>query len=324
MYKVYIFMGLMVSILLGQNLEQKENTYLQLQAEKQSNQQKLDSLNQSLDHILTEIDVQKSKNENGNGVARLMSTAFTITKNIETMENYIKETNLNILKLEKELNAIYTQHMASLEKRLNENVSKSEREKLEQELGILAEKRIRVFPLFRNFSFNPAKINDIDLSHVHDNFEKEILLDYLKSALTQVDSNLGVIQQKEEELEDNKRLEEKADLFIGDVANSRIMGFYESSLAINAQTFSEDDHIRGGPIDNNKDWDYALENSISNTMNFLNQLEYLGMPPDELVSRFKISTKNPVTSDEYLEILKSSREFLTLYRNMLNKKISEK
>ena len=187
----------------------------------------------------------------------------------------------------------------------------------------MAEKRILVFPLFRHFSFDPAKVKEIDLKNTDNEFEKEILIDYLLSAHAQVDSNLNIIIKKEEELEENNRLKEKADIFMGDVANSRIMGFYESSFATKASEASLEETLRNGPSDTDKNWDYAMQNSVSNTVNFLNELEYLGMPPDELVKRFKISPENSVTTDEYLEILKSSRDFLTLYKNMLGKKIAE-
>jgi hypothetical protein len=187
---------------------------------------------------------------------------------------------------------------------------------------LLAEKRIRTFPLFHTFKFNPTKINSIHMNVITDNLEKEISMDYLKSALAQIDSNIHVITEKTEELEDNKRLEEKADLFMDDIADSRIIGFYESTSNNATDALNTEYGREKFPIDNQKQWDYIQSNSIANTIDFLSQLEYMGMPSDENINRFKISPDSPLDSEEYLEILKSSRAFLKIYRNMLVKKIS--
>ena len=146
------------------------------------------------------------------------------------------------------MNNIYSKKMAEIEKKLDGDISETQKKQLEKDLGILAEKRIHVFPVFRDFNFNPQKIKEINLSEADDQFEKEIFLDYLKSALAQVDSNLTIIEQKENELEDNKRLEEKANIFMGDVANSRVLGFYDAQLPGNASESESNKNLReNGP-----------------------------------------------------------------------------
>lgn len=325
MYRYVILLGLFFSSALGQDILEKENNYLKLQSEKQSAEEQLDSLNLSLDKMLTKIDQAKLKKQDEDKTAKLMSGAFSISKVIEEKEEQIKALNDSIVKLEKELNSMYSKRIALLEQQLDNDITEQEKEELERELILLAEKKISVFPLFRNFNFNPEKINEIELSEVQNNFEKEILLDYLKSALTQVDSNLTVIEKKQEELEDNRRLEEKAELFMDDVANSRILGFQEST---SEKKEVEDPLGRyeewNNVLTNGDEWNYIQDNALANTMNFLSQLEYMGMPPDERINRYKISTQTPVTSEEYLEMLKSSKQFLIIYRRMLLKKITDK
>lgn len=323
MYKYIIISSLLLSFLFGQELPDKENEYLELQSRKQIAEQQLDSLNKSLDTILKRIDEKKSRSKDEGEVARLMSTAFSITKKIESKENQIRTLNGIIVKLEKELNTIYSKQMADLEKQLKGNISKEKKEKIEQDLNLLAEKRISVVPLFYTFRFNPTKINAIHMGNIKDDLEKEISLDYLKSAVAQVDSNIQVITEKTQELEDNKRLEDKADIFMDDVAESRVLGFYESSALGEASEGPTDVYGRNEyPIDNREEWKYVQDNAIANTIDFLSQLEYMGMPPDDYINRFKISSATLIDPDEYLEILKSSCDFLKLYRNMLLKKIA--
>ena len=325
MYRFIVILGILFSTAFGQEILDRENEYLQLQVKKQSTEQQLDSLNQSLEIVLKEIDEEKTENKDEGKIVKLMSTAFSMAKEIEKKETQIKSFNSAIVKLEKELNTIYFREMATLEKQLDGNIGKEEKDKLEQELILFAEKRIRVVPLFRSFNFNPEKINMINLADVTDDFEREISLDYLRSALAQVDSNILVITEKKEEFEDNKRLEEKADLFMSDVAESRVLGFYESSTSADAMEGPTDTYNRwGDPPDNGDEWIYVEKNAIANTIDFLSQLEYMGMPPDDRINQYKIATDSPISTEEYLEILKSSREFLSLYRSILLRKIAGK
>ena len=322
MYKYIIISGLLLSLLYGQEVLDKENKYLQLQTSKQIAEQQLDSLNQSLDVILKKIDEEKSKNKNEIKVANLMSSALSITKKIESKEDLIQTLNSRIIKLEKELNTIYSKQMTDLEKQLHGNLNRDEKDRIEQELDLLAEKRISVVPLFYTFRFNPAKINTINVTSMTDDLEKEISLDYLESALAQVDSNITVISEKTQELEDNKRLEEKADIFMDDVAESRVLGFYESSAYSAAAERETDVYGRNRyPIDKGE-WAYVQDNAIANTIDFLSQLEYMGMPINDHINQFKISASELITPEEYLEILRSSNDFLKKYRNMLLKKIT--
>lgn len=321
MNRFIIILGLLFSFLIGQEIPDKENEYLQLQSNKQIAEQQLDSLNQILEVTLKEIDEEKSKHRDEDKITELMSTALTKTKEIEKKEVQIKSLNGSIIKLEKELNIIYSKRMAILERELDNDISKEERNKFEQELFLLAEKRIRVVPLFQNFKFKAEKINAIDIAGINDELEREISLDYLRSALTQVDSNIKIITEKTKELEDTKQLEEKADLFMDDIAESQVMGFYESSTA---EALAETDRNDAWLTykDDNTEWAYAERNAIANTIDFLSQLEYMGMPSDDRINRYKLTSDYPITAEEYLEMLKSTHDFLNIYRNMLLNKIS--
>ncbi|MBN1408863.1 MAG: hypothetical protein JW956_13785 [Calditrichaceae bacterium] len=322
MYRYIIISGLLLSLLYGQEVPDKENQYLQLQTSKQIAERQLDSLNQSLDDILKKIDEEKSKNKDENKTTYLMSSALSITKKIESKEDLIGTLNNRIIQLEKELNTMYAKQMADLEKQLQGSLKQDEKEKMEQDLNLLAEKRISVVPLFYTFRFNPAKINIIDVTSITDDLEKEISLDYLKSALAQVDSNITIISEKTQELEDNKRLEEKAAKFMDDVAESRVLGFYESSAYSASAEIETDVYGRNRyPVDKGE-WTYVQENAIANAMDFLSQLEYMGMPVNDHIYQFKISASELITPEEYLEILKSSNAFLKKYRKMLLKKIA--
>ena len=123
MNRLIIILGLLFSFLIGQEVPDKENEYLQLQSDKQMAEQQLDSLNHSLELTLKEIDEEKSKNRDEDKIAKLMATALNTTKEIEKKEIQMKSLNGSIIKLEKELNIIYSQHMANLEKQLDSDIS---------------------------------------------------------------------------------------------------------------------------------------------------------------------------------------------------------
>jgi len=307
--------------LFSQEMTAKEREFEQLQNEKILLQQAVDSLNGQLNQILARIDQHKARPDaDKKRTAEWMAQALSVSKQIERTEKGIKETDQRLSALKQDLSADYARQITALQKQLDRGVSTEQREQIEQELFFLANKRLMVAPLIAALPFDPQRIITIDLQASRDSLDRAILRDYLQNALVSIDSNLQVISRKEKQVEDAKRLEEKARLFADDVAHSRVLGVYEERGS--SPTMESDKNL-----DYSEDL-YANRGALANTLNQQNdllvlvrQLQRMGLSLDDKIDRRTLAAGDTLTIEQYLDLLKKSRQFLTLYRGMLQAKM---
>jgi len=305
----------------SQDLTIQEKQFEQLQTEQTILVNGIDSLNVLLNSILTKVDQQKGQaNPDKKKITDLMSEALSLSKEIEKREDQLNQNDKILRELKKDLGEYYSNKIADLQKQLDKNISNGKKKIIEQELFLLANKRLLVSPIISSINFNPEKINQINLKIAQDNFEKEILKDYLQTALANVDSNLNVITKKENQLEDAKRLDEKANIFAEDVANSRVIGVYEErSSVLAAESDKNLDYT--GRIFTNRD---AIENTLNQQNDLVvlaNQLQQMGLNIDEKIDLQMIAPGETLSFEQYLELLKKSRDILSQYRSILIAKI---
>ena len=307
--------------LFSQEMTAKEREFEQLQNEKILLQQAVDSLNGQLNQILARIDQHKARPDaDKKRTAEWMAEALSVSKQIERTEKGIKETDQRLSALKQDLSADYARQITALQKQLDRGVSTEQREQIEQELFFLANKRLMVAPLIAALPFDPQRIITIDLQASRDSLDRAILRDYLQNALVSIDSNLQVISRKEKQVEDAKRLEEKARQFADDVSHSRVIGVYEERGFSSAMETDKN-------LDYSEDL-YANRGALANTLNQQNdllllvrQLQRMGLSLDDKIDRRTLAAGDTLTIEQYLALLKKSREFLTLYRGMLQAKM---
>lgn len=310
------------ALLFSQEITSREREFEDLQNKKILLQQAVDSLNGQLNQILTRIDQHKSRPDaDKKRTAEWMAQALSVSKEIEQTEKGIKETDQRLSALKQDLSAAYARQITALQKQLEQEVSPQLRGQIEQELFVLANKRLLAAPLIPALPFDPQRIIAIDLQASRDSLEQAILRDYLQNALVSIDSSLQLISRKEKQIEDAKRLEEKARLFADDVAHSRVIGVYEERGSSSAMETDE-------YLDYSENL-YANRSALTTTLNQQNdllvlvqQLQRMGLSLDDKIDRRTMAAGDTLTIEQYLDLLKKSREFLTLYRGMLQARIN--
>ena len=311
---------LLCSVLPAQELIQNENRLVQLEEAKRINANNLDSLNIQLENYLEKIDSRKAQRvQSKDEIASLMARAFSISKKIESKELQLKKIHNNLRAIKNYLNNQYTVLIDSLQQDLTSNKSIKDKQVLEEEFLRLIEKRMQVSPILQTLSFDPKKIQDIKISATEDSLEKAIYIDYLQSALNDIDSHLISIGKKQNELEGMIRLEKKADIFISDIEDSRIFGFYEKAGEKN-------DNRDGGGHYNGLDYGEKIDNNsqIDNFVILLNQLYKAGVEIDMPHRDESLYPGNEAqTLEQYLELVKKTRKYLEQYRKTVENKLNE-
>lgn len=311
---------LLCSVLPAQELIQNENRLIKLEEAQRINSKNLDSLNIQLENYLEKIDNKKAQRvQSKDEIASLMARAFSISKKIESKELQLKKIHNNLRAIKNYLNNQYTVLIDSLQQDLTSNKSIKDKQVLEEEFLRLIEKRMQVSPILQTLSFDPKKIQDIKISATEDSFEKAIYIDYLQSALNDIDSHLISIGKKQNELEGMIRLEKKADVFISDIEDSRIFGFYEKAGEKN-------DNRDGGGQYNGLDYGEKIDNNsqIDNFVILLNQLYKAGVEIDMPHRDESLYSGNEAqTLEQYLELVKKTRKYLEQYRKTVENKLNE-
>lgn len=312
---------LLCSVLPAQELIQNENRLVQLEEAKRINDKNLDSLNIQLENYLEKIDNKKAQRvQSKDEIASLMARAFSISKKIESKELQLKKIHNNLRAIKIYLNNQYTVLIDSLQQDLTSNKSIKDEQVLEEEFLRLIEKRMQVSPILQTLSFDPKKIQDIKISATEDSLEKAIYIDYLQSALNDIDSHLISIGKKQNELEGMIRLEKKADVFISDIEDSRIFGFYEKS-GENSDNGGVDGHYNELVV-NGRGKDYNSQ--IDNFVILLNQLYKAGVEIDMPHRDESLYSGNEAqTLEQYLELVKKTRKYLEQYRKTVENKLNE-
>lgn len=308
---------LLCSVLPAQELIQNENRLVQLEEAKRINAKNLDSLNIQLENYLEKIDNKKAQRvQSKDEIASLMARAFSISKKIESKELQLEKIHNNLRAIKNNLNNQYTVLIDSLQQDLTSNKSIKDKRVLEEEFLRLIEKRMQVSPILQTLSFDPKKIQDIKISATEDSLEKAIYIDYLQSALSDINSHLISIGKKQNELEGMIRLEKKADIFISDIEDSRIFGFYEKSV----------DNKNDGGHYNGLDYGERIDNNsqIDNFVILLNQLYKAGVEIDLPHQDESLYSGNEAqTLEQYLELVKKTHKYLEQYRKTVENKLNE-
>ncbi len=318
MIKEILSLLLFVTLIAAQPLVERESRLFELEKEQILMQNKLDSLKIRLEWQLQRIDQLKSeKDKDKDEIARQMAKALTASKTIEKYESALKVNK------EKQQQAKFTLHnrysflIDSLQNSLNKAKTKEKRQNIELQILILADKRIRISSFLQPLSFDPKKIKEIDLRKASSNLERAICKNYLELALADIDSHLTVISNKRDELEEIIRLEKKAEVFLGDVEDNKIFGFYEQN---------EPQIQENAPKPPFIDYPRSIQDDPVPTTEFQIIFKQIHKSVSEMgisdMDKFLFSIDKSMSRQEYLKLLKKSYEYLELYRKVIINKLS--
>ncbi|MGD9899896.1 MAG: hypothetical protein AB7T22_12295 [Calditrichaceae bacterium] len=314
---IILVISLFFSSLSAQLLSETEQKMMALEKKEQLQNVKIDSLKKNLETALYRIDQKKSaKGADSKQIAAMMADAFDISKKIETEEAVLKSIVNNLQTVKITIHKICTQKIDSLQKNLKKTNSDFEKKKIEQEIFRFAEKRMLALPVFNDLKFDPRKIRDIDLKNASEGIEQSIFKDYLTQALAEIDSHLIDIRKRHDEIDEMKRLEAKAEIFLADAQDSRIFDFYAQSQ----------DDISTRPAETTDyQTDYNKIGQIDAFRTMILQLYEVG--PEIGISshnKFIFPDEKTLSRDQYLEVMNATQKYLELYRKLILKKLERR
>ncbi|MGD9489522.1 MAG: hypothetical protein AB7W47_16000 [Calditrichaceae bacterium] len=308
---------LFFSTLTAQSLSDEEQKMMSLEKKEQLQNMKIDSLRKNYETALDKIDQKKSAKEaDSKEIASMMAGAFDISKKIEKEEAVLKSIHDNLQTVKLTIYKICTQKIDSLQNKTGKKSNDSEKKKIEQEILRLAEKRMLALPVLTDLKFDPRKIRDIDLKSASEGIEESIFKDYLAKALAEIDSHLTAIRQRRGDLDEMKRLEAKAEIFLADAQDSRIFEFYPQS---------QDDLSTRPAETSDYQYDYNKSGQIDAFRTMILQLYEVG-PEIGINSQNKniLSEDKSLSRDQYLELIKTTQKYLELYRKLILKKMENR
>jgi septal ring factor EnvC (AmiA/AmiB activator) len=302
----------------GQTLNELENKYDQLFHSWSTESVKIDSLKAVLDKQVEQIDDEKKKvNPNKGRIKNLMAQSVTYTNQISKSQRRIEELNLNIENIKRELDTKYSAAIDSLNMLDKSKRFKGTRDELNSLLLTLTIKRLVVSPSVSALSFQPEKILSIKPEKNQDSVEGMIYLDYLNTALSEVDKNLKEIGSKYFELKRFSELEKRTKKFIAEAE-------FEGGIRTGRIRSEDRSTSRSGETSTNSDVIFESNSElalhIQNYSAMIDQLSALH-PLSSSDQKIYDNMRKKFDTNEYLKLLEELKKRLGDYRNMLLNRI---
>jgi hypothetical protein len=306
----------------AQDITQLESQYINKSQQLQKVNQTLDSLQNQKTEFSQKINSAKSKGEiNTKNLADWMEKAQYLSQAIERNEKEANRLNKEISDISKRLDQKYIAAIDSLHRLQNSENGKSKKSELEGKILIYSEKRFLISPGFKNLSFDPKKMKEINLADSKDALEYKIKSEYLTKAKSEIDAYQQRINQSLTEVKDYIRLREKTDRFLEEVNDDRTFGsLAQLNLDKSSTAVFNDPNTYTGRDD--RLFELSLKTQAQSLLYLINNLS---LQDPELM---KYSGKESVTStdimmtaQEYADLLKQTNKILQYYQTIIDNKL---
>ena len=318
-FSVFLFLAITVQ---AQNITELESQYINKSHRLQKINQALDSLQKQKTEFSQKINSAKSERENNTKyLADWMEKAQYLSQAIERNEKEANRLNKEISDISKRLDQKYIAAIDSLHRLQNSENGKSKKSELEGKILIYSEKRFLISPGFKNLSFDPKKMKEINLADSKDALEYKIKSEYLTKAKSEIDAYQQRINQSLTEVKDYIRLREKTDRFLEEVNDDRTFGSLaqlnldKSSTAV----FNDPNTYTGGDA---QLFELSLKSQAQSLLYFINNLSL--RDPEMLKYSWKesiTSTDIMMTAQEYADLLKQTNKILQYYQTIIDNKL---
>ncbi len=309
------------SLLFAQNLPDLEKDYYATLAKFKQQQSKLDSLNERLARSATEIDNEKSQNKvNRDKLEKLMARALSLSTEIEEQQKSMEELQRSLAFKRDILSEKYTAMLDSMRAIEQSQRFTGSKHELQRRIRNIAEKRIIILPVTQSFSFDPQKIQSIQLNKAENDLEKEILTDYLQNASAEVDEWISSLQKAKLELEDMILLQEKTDEFLQDVDTEGVIGVLPAAEQNATLESADARELNFASILSEKSGVISLQ--IQAYLSLANQLDFKdsSLPTKTTATDLGVESRN-LSLHEYLKLLKHVEDLLKQYGTILAQKL---
>ena len=298
-----------------QSIDLLEKQYDGLKSTVEIENASLDSLKNILENRAKQIESEKQKeNPDDDKIVKLMAGSVTLFNTIDNKQEKLDERILQLKKLGKILEDIYSVKIDSLNQ-----LKKSSKEKageLDNEILFYTEKRLLVSPQIEMLSFNPKKILEIDLSKTKNSVERVSLSEYLFTALTEVSVVLSDVIKQSKEVNDALMLQKKTSKFLAETEFDR-----DFRLGNISRSSTERNDVNASFGGENK---LGIADQVNSYALLLDQLKIFDKSASINSQKFiyKHGEANFSLKD-YAELLKEVKQKLSDYKLVLTNKIEQ-
>lgn len=310
---LFIIFLMAVSAIHAQSAAELEEQYLLSTQSIRNERNVLDSLNRLMENTAKDIEREKKNSVPDRAkIVKWMAHAVTISNQIKEQQKGITYSETAEEEIRKRLERVYTQIIDSLKQLERSNLSDDETGILRNEMLSWTEKRILVTPMVSTLTFEPRKVQEIDLESTTDPLDRSIAEDYLKKALDEIDTHLQRIIVTRQEHEEITVLRRRTTEFVNEAYDQGRIGTITRSQTI-AKPASADG--LGSPLG-------VVEFTTIQVKSVVGLIQQLnsGMVLTQSYAS-PISSKSAMTQEEYIQLLKQAEKQLKSYRDLVQKKL---
>ncbi len=307
----------------AQGLQKLESGQTALTLELQTENRRVDSLRAVTENFSSQIEAEKSReNPSQKRLRQLMADALTVSQDLERHQQKAGELEKRLGQVNRELDAKYTAVLDSLQKLSNLKQYSGNRTDLDKQILEYAEKRLAISPQITGLSFDPKKIQQIDLSAAKDSLEHAIFADYLHHAQRDIDSHLEKIGKLRQEIEDVKMLREKTSDFLEEIESERDFGLLaQTNQTAGDKTFPTSNNVF---TQNEQGRNLAAGSQDQSFFMLMQQINQLDSRHELSQWISPLDSSNVTLSfDDYIQLLKQAEKLLRQQRQIVSEKLKK-
>jgi hypothetical protein len=325
MMKIYLTVFLFLTInVQAQDISELELQYINKSHQLQKINHTLDSLQNKKAKFSQKIHSAKSERKNNTKyLADWMEKAQYLSQAIDRNEKEAIRLNKEISDLSKRLDQKYIAAIDSLHRLQNSEKSKSKISELEGNILVYSEKRFLISPGFKNLSFDPRKMKEINLTNSKDTLEYKIKSEYLVNAKSEIDAYQQRVNQSLSEVKDYIRLREKTNRFLEEVNDDRTFGSM-AQLSLEKSTNAVFGDPGGYNGNENQLFELSLKTQAQSLLYFINTLSLQDPEMMKYYGKESItSTDVMMTAQEYEDLLTQTNKILQYYQTIIDNKLKQ-
>ncbi len=315
---LFLFILLSIEILWSQTELAREEQLAASLRQQVAAEKTLDSLQTAFDELAGEIENEKKEKKlTEKQLAEWFEQLKNMSRALEKQKEKTRDITQNSAMIRRQLEKLYSQKIDSLRNASAKVKSKVQKEEIEKKRAEYTEKRIAILPAFNTFSFNPARVLEIDPRQAKDSLEYLVYTSYLRSAGKEINEVLDSVKKSRIELQDMAYLQERSRRFLDEIDNSPVFSFSTTSP-------SRATYQTGVTVDNSEFPRMAAVNSqVQSLFDILDQFgqNKSDKYPYPFVS--PLDSQKVISSlDDYIDLLRDTEKLLEAYLTVVNNKLS--
>ncbi|MGH1363629.1 MAG: hypothetical protein ACRBF0_08740 [Calditrichia bacterium] len=320
MKKLIPFLILLIATCAAQELPVVEQSFLTTLQSSTQLQKRISRLDSLLMHKATEIEgAKKAQPRSESTIKSLMSEGIALSDSMANYRKKLADIQKQLKQEQQQLGALYRERIKTLRETLAD-VSAEQAVDINRRIDLLSHKYLLLNPALQQLSFDPERIEKINLAIISDPIERDILTAFLQKANMEVNERLKQIRSNREELEPLIRLNEKRQDFLAEVNDDNFTFFggsgIETATSDELRTtsgFSSDEHIQS----------LLFEQNANSIALFFGQLEISNFQEADLSITDSSLNAGRFSSGEYLKLLKEIEKQLSSMDKKIRRHLDE-